>query len=114
MRLNSKILIPNAIAVSVALLLFVTSYGRASAQEVDPSSSVRGSLGVPLSDLNLDNPLGVVSFFLNAGLTLLCSAVALYVVARARREWLSRRTRTLSAFPLLRKRTGASQVSLSR
>jgi hypothetical protein len=109
MRLNLQSIVP--IAVPMALC-FVTAGARASVLEIDPSPTVRGSLGVPIFDLSLDNPLGAVSFFLNAGFALLCSVVALYLVARNRPAWPSMPStaRTLSRFPFLRKYGGALRL----
>jgi hypothetical protein len=111
MRLNMELLVPNVLAVTMASILFVTTNGRASAQPIDPPSAVRGSLGAPLSDLSLDNPLGALSFFLNAGFALLCGAVAIYLLARTHRDWQPRSigSRARSAFQYLRKRISTSR-----
>ncbi len=105
MRLNFNSIIP----VAVAMTVFATFPVRASVQGMDPSSSVRGSLGATVFDLGLDSPLGAVSFFLNAGFALAFGVVALYLVARTHREWPSgsRPTRVRSMLPFLRGRAGA-------
>jgi hypothetical protein len=57
-----------------------------TAAEIDPSSAVRGSLGVPLDDLSLGNHFGTLSFVLNGGFALLCCAFAWIVVATRRQN----------------------------
>jgi hypothetical protein len=57
--------------------------GVASAQvEADPSSAVRGSLGVSLEDLSLSNHPGELVFLLNAGFALLFVVFACFAAAR--------------------------------
>src|SRR5271168_3207782 len=81
---NSKSII--SVAVTIAVSLFLTLGAHASAQEIDSSSAVRGSLGVPISDLGLSNHFGALAFILNAGFMLLFGVVALYLVSRTPRE----------------------------
>ncbi len=77
--------VSNAIAVPT-MFLFLTLDGSAFAQEIDPASAIRGSLGVSLSNLSVSNHFGVLSFFLNGGFALLCAALAVFLVARSRRD----------------------------
>jgi hypothetical protein len=55
----------------------------------DFASAVRGSLGVSLEELGLDNNLGEFSFLLNGGFALLSGAFAYFTVAKRRREPMS-------------------------
>jgi hypothetical protein len=111
MPLKLELSVPNVLAVTMASILFLTTNGRAYAQGIDPTSAVRGSLGAPLSDLSLDNSLGTVTFFLNAGFLLLCGAVAIYLLARTdrNRQPMPLGSRARSAFQYLRKRVSTSR-----
>jgi hypothetical protein len=55
----------------------------------DSASAVRGSLGVSLEELGLNNNLGEFSFLLNGGFALLCGAFAYFAAAKRRREPMS-------------------------
>ncbi|MGO9930903.1 MAG: hypothetical protein ACLPV8_03695, partial [Steroidobacteraceae bacterium] len=78
--------VPSAIAVTTLMLLFVTLDGPAFAQEIDPASALRGSLGVSLADLSISNHFGALSFFLNGVFALLSGAMAVFLVARTGRD----------------------------
>jgi hypothetical protein len=63
------------------------NYGfKAPAVETDPASAVRGSLGVSLETVSLDNGLGKLVFLLNGGLVLLSGGSAFFAVVRRHRK----------------------------
>jgi hypothetical protein len=104
------LLVPSAIAVAMLMLMFVTLDGPASAQEVDPASALRGSLGASLADLSISNHFGALSFLLNGGFALLCGALAILLVARTRLHWRARfgHQRRFFAFLFSPKRASAA------
>jgi hypothetical protein len=60
---------------------------------IDSASAVRGSLGVTLQDLSLDDNLGQLSFVLNGGVALLSGVFACVAVVKGRRDSTSSRDR---------------------
>ena len=79
----------NRMQRALITVFFAASFmvsGMAPAQEVDPASAVRGSLGVSIENLSLKNDLGKLVFLLNGGFALLSGAVACFAVTRHRRE----------------------------
>jgi hypothetical protein len=105
---SNRLVVPNAIAGST-MLLFLTRDGSAFAQEIDPAAAIRGSLGVSLASLGVDSRFGALSFFLNGGFALLCGAIAVFLVARSRRNWKATFGRQPMSFSFLlpAKRAGA-------
>jgi hypothetical protein len=101
--------VSNAIAVPT-IFLFLMLDGSAFAQEIDPASAIRGSLGVSLAHLGVSNHFGVLSFILNGGFALLCGALAVFLVARSRRDSRTKCGRKPMSFkfPLLSKRAGTA------
>jgi hypothetical protein len=58
------------------------SYAPGLALETDPASVIRGSLGVPIDDLDLGKQLGALCFLLNGALLLFFAAIAVFLGGR--------------------------------
>jgi hypothetical protein len=65
-----------AIAAAVFLSAF---YATGFALETDPASVIRGSLGVPIEDLDPGNRLGALCFLLNGAALLFFAAMVLFL-----------------------------------
>ena len=76
MRLHFHRAVP-AVLTLVGLVSALSA--SASANESDPASAVRGSLGVSLDDLAFTGPAGATVFLMNAGFALLFAAVCIAV-----------------------------------
>ena len=85
MRISLQSVVTRAVLLAAVALLFVEI--NVPAVGIDHSASaVRGSLGVSLEELGLNNNLGEFSFLLNGGFALLSGAFAYFAVAKRRRE----------------------------
>jgi hypothetical protein len=85
MRIHLQWVVTFAVVLSSVALLFGEI--KVPAVEIDDSASaVRGSLGLSLEELSLNNDLGESSYFLNCGFALLSGASACFAVARRRRK----------------------------
>jgi hypothetical protein len=80
-----------ACAAVLATIALLCAEIKAPTVGIDCASAVRGSLGVTLEDLNLDNNLGELSFFLNGGFALLSGIFACFAVAKRPRGSTSSR-----------------------
>ena len=81
-----------AIAVSAGVVLLLVAF-KIPADEIDPASAFRGSLGVSLDDLSLTDHFARVSFLLDGGFALLFGALAGFAfVSRRRRRGPMRRS----------------------
>jgi hypothetical protein len=72
----------SAIALTTVALFALNVHATAATTAVDPSSAVRGSLGVSLEDLAIHSPIGELTLYLNGGMALLFMLLAV-VAARA-------------------------------
>jgi hypothetical protein len=90
-RFPSKVKVATTVASST---LFFASL-RVFAIEADPAPAIRGSLGVSLEDLSLDNHLGQLVFLLNGACALTFGLVA--CLARTARRDNPSRNRNHSA-----------------
>jgi hypothetical protein len=85
MRVHLQSVVICAVLLAAVALLFVEI--KVPAVGIDDSASaVRGSLGVSLEDLSLNNNPGEFSFLLNGGFALLSGAFVCFAVAKRRRE----------------------------
>jgi hypothetical protein len=91
MRTHLQSVAACAAVLAASALLFAEIH--VPAVEIDSASAVRGSLGVTLLDLSLDNNLGQLSFVLNGGVALLSGVFACVAVAKGRRDSTSSRDR---------------------
>ena len=101
MRLKLPSTLANAAAFAAVGLILQLGSRLASAQiplaggQTDPESAIRGSLGASLADLDLDRPLGALSFCLNGAFAMLCVAGAILLIrANSRRHRGSRTAAT--------------------
>lgn len=85
MRLKLHSTVPTVVAFATIGLILQLDSPRASAQ-IDAESAIRGSLGASLTDLDLDNPLGALSFCLNGAFALLCAAAAMLLLRANSRQ----------------------------
>ena len=93
MRLHLQSVVTAAIASATVILLFA-EINVAGATAIDPTSALRGSLGVSLGDLSLSSDCGRVSLLLNGGFALLFGAFASLAVASRRRRPIITRQQT--------------------
>ena len=80
MRRPSSIVTAGATALGIAVWFVVNLHAPAAAAAVDPSTAVRGSLGVPLEDLAIHSTVGNLTLYLNGALALLFACIAGIVV----------------------------------
>ena len=81
MRLHLQSVVAAAIASAAVILLFA-AINVPDASAIDPTSALRGSLGVSLDDLSLSGNFGRVSLLLNGGFALLFAAFACFAAVR--------------------------------
>jgi hypothetical protein len=93
MRHHLQSVVTAAIASATVILLFA-EINVPGATAADPTSALRGSLGVSLDDLSLSSNFGRVSLLLNGGFALLFGAFASLAVARRRRRPINKRQQT--------------------
>ena len=88
MRIYLQSVVTCAVLLAAVALLFVEI--SVAAVGIDASASaVRGSLGVSLEELDLNDGLGEFSFLLNGGFALLSGAFVYFAVAKRRRKPMS-------------------------
>jgi hypothetical protein len=75
-------------AIAGAFLLVFSTAG--FALETDPASAIRGSLGIPIGDLDLSNQAGLLCFLLNGGMLLLVAGIALFLGGKRTERPVSR------------------------
>jgi len=84
MRLHLQTVVTVVIASAAVALLFA-EINAPAATAIDPTSAIRGSLGVALGDLSVSENLGRLSLLLNGAFALLFGVSASLAVAGLRR-----------------------------
>ncbi len=88
MRIYLQWVVTGAVLLAAVALFFAEINAPAVGID-DSASAVRGSLGVSLEELGLNNNFGNFSFLLNGGFALLAGALAYFAAAKHRRESMS-------------------------
>jgi hypothetical protein len=102
------------LSVVTAGAIALIAVGSAAAAAIDPSTSVRGSLGVSLEDLAIHSTVGDFTLYLNGGMALLCVVLAgIAVRSRARKRNEARRVAPRPGGPV-RATMGETWARLSR